>query len=76
MSDHTQRALLGSFPSGLAVDLVRQTLEAEEIPVLVRGNQTGIFGGAFQGLVMGGVEIMVPEPELSRARELVGLGDA
>lgn len=66
--------VLGSFGSGLEADIARQTLEAEEIPVLVRGNQAGIFGGAFQGPVIGGVELLVPERELARARALVGAG--
>jgi hypothetical protein len=67
--------VLDSFGSGLEADIARQTLEAEAIPVLVRGNQAGIFGGAFQGPVIGGVELLVPETELARARELVGPGE-
>jgi hypothetical protein len=65
-------APLVSFASGLEADQARITLEAAGIPVLVKGLQTGIFGGGFQGTVPGGVDLMVPSPELQRARELLG----
>jgi hypothetical protein len=68
--------VLGSFGSGRETDIARQTLEVEAIPVLVRGNQAGSFGGAFQGAVNGGVELLVPETELACARALVGADGA
>ena len=52
---------------------LRAGLEAEGIPVLVRGLQQGIFGPGFQGAVPGGVDVCVPSPELDRAREFMGL---
>ena len=72
MSDTAEWAPLATFGNTLAADLVRQALEEEGIPVLVRGNQVGIFGGAFQGSVTGGVELLVPSPELDRARAIAG----
>lgn len=56
-------------------EMVRQELEAEDIPVLVKGTKPGIFGPGFQGAVPGGVEVCVPSPELDRAREVLGIAD-
>jgi hypothetical protein len=72
VSDTAEWAPLATFGNTLEADLVRQALEEEGIPVLVRGNQLGIFGGGFQGNVTGGVELLVPSPELARAREIAG----
>ena len=70
-------ATLVTLASGLEADLARQTLEADGIPALVRGDHVGIFGAGFQGPVGSGVELLVPSPELDRARLLLGLdGDA
>ena len=66
-----QWARLTTVYSGLAVDTIRATLELEEIPVLVRGYQVGMFGSGFQGAITEGAEILVPESALERARELV-----
>lgn len=71
MSETARWVVVGTFNTGLQADIARQTLEAEDIPVLVRGNQSGIFGAAFQGVVTGGIELLVPDVELERARELV-----
>ena len=68
-------ATLTTFGSGLEADLARQTLDAEGIPALVRGDHVGIFGAGFQGTLASGVELLVPAPELDRARELLGLRD-
>ena len=68
-------ASLASLSSGLEADEARAILEAADIPVLVRGPQVGIFGGGFQGTVPGGVELLVPSPELERSRALLGQGD-
>lgn len=62
---------LATFDSGLDVDIARARLEAEDIPVLVRGNYVGSFGPSFWGGVPGGIEIYVPSPELGRARDLL-----
>ncbi|HEX3865674.1 MAG TPA: DUF2007 domain-containing protein [Gemmatimonadaceae bacterium] len=66
-----QWAHLTTVYSGLDADTVRATLELDGIPTLVRGFGVGIFGGAFQGPINDGVEILVPETALERARELV-----
>ena len=75
MTGRTGWASLASFSSGLEADEARAILEAADIPVLVRGPQVGIFGGGFQGTVPGGVELLVPSPELERSRVLLGRGD-
>jgi hypothetical protein len=65
-------APLGTYGSGFEADQVRAVLEAEHIPVLVRGTQVGLFGAGFQGPVLGGVHLFVPHTALERARELLG----
>ena len=62
---------LATFANGLEADLARERLEAEGIPVLVKGPQVGMFGGAFQGTSVGGVIVLVPSPELERAKEVL-----
>jgi hypothetical protein len=62
---------LATFGSGFEADLARATLEAADIPVQLRGQQTGAFGPSFQGPVPGGVDVYVPSPELEHARELL-----
>ena len=62
---------IATVSTGFEADTARATLEDAGIPVLVRGNQAGIFGGGFQGLVIGGIDIFVPTDAVPRARELV-----
>jgi hypothetical protein len=64
-------ALLTKVFSGLEVDTVRATLEEEGIPTLVRGFSVGMWGAGYQGSIIDGAEILVPESALERARELV-----
>lgn len=71
MTDHAEWVLLATLASGLEADQVRAELEEAGIPALVRGAQPGIFGGGFQGPVMGGLDVYVPSPELERARALI-----
>ncbi|HLV26425.1 MAG TPA: DUF2007 domain-containing protein [Gemmatimonadales bacterium] len=66
-------SLLTVVGTSLEVDMMKQTLDAEEIPALVRGPYAGVFGGGYQGPVPGGIQILVPEQELERARDLLGL---
>ena len=66
---------IATVSSGFEADATRAMLEEQNIPVLVRGKQAGLFGGGFQGAVPGGVDILVPSSAASRARELIDLGD-
>jgi len=72
MSSDVHFVPVANFANGFDADLARETLEAEGIPVLLKGPQVGIFGGAFQGTVLGGVVLHVPSPELERAKALLG----
>jgi hypothetical protein len=56
-------------------EMVRQQLEGEGIPVLVKGAKPGIFGPGFQGAVPGGVDVCVPSPEVDAARAVLGIAD-
>lgn len=62
---------LANYPNGFAADLVRQRLEDDGIPVLVKALQGGMFGAGYLGPVTGGVTLFVPSPELDRARALL-----
>jgi hypothetical protein len=66
-------AKIATVNTGFEADQARATLEEAGIPVLVRGNQAGIFGGGFQGLVIGGIDILVPTSAAARARELIDM---
>jgi len=71
MTQDAHWASLSTFATGFDADQAKALLEAEGIPVLVKGPQVGLFGAGFQGVVGGGVELMVPSPELPRARALL-----
>jgi hypothetical protein len=66
-------SLLTAASTTLEAEMMKQMLESENIPVLIRGTYSGVFGGAYQGPVPGGVQILVPEEELDNARELLEL---
>lgn len=68
-------SLLTTASTTLEAEMMQQTLEADGIPVLVRGTYAGVFGGAYQGPVPGGLRVFVPEQELERARELLDLDE-
>lgn len=75
-SEHEQQAewvVIGNFNTAFEADMVRQSLEAEGIPVLAKSDAPGIFGAGFQGAVTGGVTLHVPSPELERAQSLLDL---
>ena len=61
--------------TGYEADAAKVILEEAGIPVLVQGYQPGIFGVGFQGPVIGGISIFVPEPAESHARELIDAVD-
>lgn len=67
----TKWVKVAAFSTGFEADIARATLEDAGIPVMVRGNQVGSFGGGFQGPVIGGVELHVPSDAVVRAREFV-----
>lgn len=71
MTHDVRWASVATFATGFEADLARATLESEGLLVLIRGPQVGLFGAGFQGTVGGGVELLVPSPELERARHLL-----
>lgn len=64
-------AKIGNYSTGFEADMVRATLESSNILVQVRGHQVGIFGGGFQGQVLGGVDVYVPTSDLEAALEVL-----
>jgi hypothetical protein len=66
-----QWAVLTTVYTGLEADTARAALEAEGIPVLVKGFGVGMFGLGFQGPIRDGAQVLGPESALERARELV-----
>lgn len=75
-NEHEEQAQwvpIGNFNTAFEADMVRQSLEAEGIPVLTKSDAPGIFGAGFQGSVTGGVTLHVPSPEFDRAQALLDL---
>ena len=64
---------LFTYPTGLEADAARLTLEEAEIPVLIPGQEVGIFGPGYHGGQPGGVTVLVPDAALREGRELLGL---
>ena len=75
MASDVRWELLATFASGFEADQARAILEAAEILVMVKGPQMGLFGAGFQGIMGAGVELLVPAPEVERARDLLGSDD-
>ena len=73
LPDHAEWIEIGTYSSGLEADMVRQMLDAEGIPVLVKSNAPGIFGMSYQGAITGGVALYVPSPEADRALSLLDM---
>ncbi|MEP6762937.1 MAG: DUF2007 domain-containing protein [Gemmatimonadaceae bacterium] len=71
MSDEIGWVRLTECATGFEADLLKSDLEAADIPVLIHGQQVGMFGSGFLGTVVGGVEVQVPSPELERAQEIL-----
>lgn len=71
-SETAEWVRLTATSSTLEAEMLRQALEVEDIPVLLRGTYSGVFGGAYQGPVPGGVQLLVPSPLLEDARRIIG----
>jgi hypothetical protein len=71
LGDRTQQprwAKLATYNTGFAVDLLCVALDAKAIPYLVKGIHRGAEGAGYQGLVAGGIDVLVPEDALEEAR--------
>lgn len=62
---------VASFPGRFLAEVTIRTLEAEEIPVLVKGEEPGIWGPGFTGLTPQGIEILVPAECAEEASEII-----
>jgi hypothetical protein len=69
-------AVLTNFASGLEADMAVEQLRGLGVPAQARGNDiVGIFGMGFQGATARGVDVIVPDAQLARARTILGLPD-
>lgn len=75
MATEAEWVKLSEYGTGFEADIARGILAEAEIPVVVKGEQVGIFGAGFQGAQPGGITFFVPAGALDRARELLGLED-
>ena len=64
---------LKSYAARYLADLDIQALENEGIPVIVHGEEAGIWGPAFAGPTSQGIKVMIPAPAEEEARELLEL---
>jgi len=61
-----------TLPSRVYADQVKDILGTEGIPVVIKGDDVGIFGpGAGYGTSVLGVTVWVPEDLQERAKELI-----
>ena len=62
---------IATFGTRLEADIAKATLEQAGVLVLLRGEQTGMFGPGFPGWAPGGATVAVPNAEVTRAMELL-----
>lgn len=65
-------SVVASFSTRLEADMARTILEGAGMPVLLHGDQSGIFGAGFQGWAPGNTTLSVRAPDVARAQELLG----
>ena len=72
----TRWTVVTNFASGLEADMAVEQLRGLGVPAQARGNDiVGIFGIGFQGTTARGVDVLVPDSQLVRARTILGLPD-
>ncbi len=62
---------VASFASRLEAGYAAGILESNGIIHSIRGDDVGIFGPGHQGPVVKGVDLLVAEPDLAQARQLL-----
>lgn len=73
--DDVRLVTVATFPARYLAELPIQSLQGAGIPVVVKGEEAGIWGPAFAGPTSRGVEIQVPRAAEEDAREILeGLG--
>ena len=60
-----------TYTTTFEADIGRAALEQAGIPVLVKGADVGMFGGAFSGPTAHGVTLYVPADRAEDARDIV-----
>lgn len=63
---------VGTFPDGYQAELAAATLRSQNIDVMVRGNDVGLFGAGFHGWTARGWEVLVPEAQAELAVDVLG----
>ena len=63
---------IATFSARYLAEIPIQTLEGQGIPVMVKGEEPGIWGPAFTGPTSQGLEIRVPDFAADEARGLLG----
>lgn len=72
MTDRTPRWItVATFAARYLAEIPIQTLEGAGIPVLVKGEEPGIWGPAFAGPTSQGVALMVPAEAEEDARDIL-----
>ena len=72
MTDDSPRwTTVASFPGRFLAEVTIGSLEADDIPVLVKGEEPGIWGPGFTGLTPQGIQVLVPADYADRAREII-----
>jgi hypothetical protein len=63
---------IGTFSDGYLAELAAATLRSQEVEVVVRGNDVGLFGAGFHGWSARGWEVLVPSEQAEFARDVLG----
>jgi hypothetical protein len=66
---------LSEYGTRLEADIYVELLEAAEIPVVVRGPETGIFGPGFASPTLSRIVLLVPRSQLESALEVIEPGE-
>lgn len=70
--DEVRWVVVATFAARYLAEVPIQTLEGAGIPVLVKGEEPGIWGPAYAGPTSQGMALLVPEPAREEALELLG----
>ena len=62
---------IGTFSNGYEAEIAAATLRSQNIDVMVRGNDVGLFGAGFQGWAARGWEVLVPDADAELARDVL-----
>lgn len=70
--DEVRWVVVATFAARYLAEVPIQSLEGAGIPVLVKGEEPGIWGPAYAGPTSQGMRILVPEPAREEALEILG----